>query len=246
MSTLAQYEQISIVNKLAAAVLIVSITAYYNWQEHVQPKLTTIEQKTEELQKLKDDQKRLASSLIDPVSLDEEINQANREYKKMIELLPTEPAIEKVLNDFAGLTRITGIEMKEFMPSMNRKTADQKDTNKNSPSESTDVSSVFINVNLEGSFSSILSFLDMAMSLPRVLRIQDFEIENTGNILNLSQKPKLKTKIDFVTYFQGSNNRQTSMPEKEPKISESTKATSGKENSRGKSLSAKGQTGAEE
>lgn len=227
MSTMFQYEQISPLNKIIVALAAMGGTYYWYWQELIIPKMEMIQTKREELNQLKGEQKQLAQSLINPISLEEEISQANREFKKLVELLPDEPATEKILNDFASLSRITGVEMREFMPTPQKPSADTASVSRNTPEQtkSTNLqvegtSSLAIGVKLNGSFSSVVSFLDMAMSLPRVIRIEDFEMSNPEKKLNLSQRPKLAFVGQFSAFFQTSKSEGAGQPQTPAKAPE--------------------------
>lgn len=227
MSTLSnQYEQLAPITKFGIALALIATIAWYSWDEFITPKQATLTIKQEELNTITNELKD-ANTLISPVSMEEELNKANREYKKMIELLPDEPAIEKILNDFASLSRLTGVEIREFMPvtstsaggipgaaGMTSGTPGTMTYNAPyagaapmpAPGVDEDTNSITITLKLQGTFSSMVSFMDMAMSLPRVIRIQDFEILHEDRELKLVQRPKLSFTGKFTAYFQRNLN----------------------------------------
>ena len=211
----SQYEQLPPIAKLLIAAAAMGGTFYWYWEEIIVPKGLLVQEKQRELDTLTADLKAFSESLVSPLTLEEELNRANRDYKKMIELLPIEPAVEKVLNDFASLSRITATEIREFMPNVelngsNQNTGNISQQSNNTapaigmeaPGSSADVNSVAIGLKLNGTFTSLVSFLDLAMSLPRVIRIKDFEITNTEKELKLTQRPKLAFNGKFFAYFQ--------------------------------------------
>jgi len=224
MATLSsQYEQLPPIARLGLSLLLMAVVAWYVWDDMVMPKQEILTAKNDELTKIVNEL-RDSNTLVSPVSMEEELNKANREYKKMIELLPDEPAIEKILNDFASLSRLSGVEIREFMPVTPPSAAAAQGapiTGVSAPttdpallqtvSVDEDTSSITISVKLQGTFSSMVSFMDMAMSIPRVIRIQDFEILHEDRELKLVQRPKLSFTGKFTAYFQRGTNTKRSV-----------------------------------
>jgi Tfp pilus assembly protein PilO len=229
-----QYEQLSPITRLGIAMLLIALCGWYSWDEFIVPKQEALLVKQDELDKISNELKD-SNTLVSPVSMEEELNKANREYKKMIELLPDEPAVEKILNDFASLSRLSGVEIREFMPMtlppgqanmaggitpgvntvVNYTTQPSSTLPINTIGVDEDTNSITISVKLQGTFSSMVSFMDMAMSLPRVIRIQDFEIIHEERELKLVQRPKLSFTGKFTAYFQrGLGADKTAVAEK--------------------------------
>lgn len=222
------YEQTPIAAKFFGALFIIGTSAYVSWEEFVVPKISVIEEKMLEQEKIENDLKEINKDFISPVTMEEELSAANREFKKLIELLPQEPSVDRVLNDFASLSRLTGTEIREFRPGselsatstlgqigqanpqpvpLQTQTGNNNNAGQNPAIiEMEDTNAIALNLKMFGTFTAVVSFLDMAMALPRVVRIQDFEIVNTNRELKLTQKPKLTFNGVFHAYFQKQNS----------------------------------------
>jgi Tfp pilus assembly protein PilO len=259
----AQYDQLPPIVKISAALIILAATGYTSWSEKIVPKQDSLAEKTSQLEALTQKLKSISNSLESPLSLEEELAKANREFKKLLDLLPAEAAIERVLNDFASISRIAGTEIREFTPAGDSKTGDARSTEPKPPSTGTgtgtgnssaaenspDANTAKIAVKMNGSFSSIVSFIDQAMSLQRIVRIQDFEIINSETNLKLTQRPKLTFSGNFIAYFQkqAPDKLSSAQPESSnttkaaPALSEkSNKAEDDSDDAGKKSMSAKG------
>jgi Tfp pilus assembly protein PilO len=206
--------------KLLGALLFVAGTSYMAWEEFMVPKLAVIEEKEQNRAAIEAELKTLNNSLVSPVSLEEELSLANREFRRLVELLPQDSSVDRVLNDFASLSRVTGTEIREFTPSAElnalatiggngqitpppavNPTAQTANQNK-AVVELEETNAIGLQMKMLGTFPAIVSFLDMAMAIPRVVRIQDFEIVNTDKEVKLTQKPKLTFNGLFYAYFQ--------------------------------------------
>lgn len=211
----SQYEQLPPIAKLLIATVFMGGTFYWYWEEIIVPKNLLVQEKQLELDTLTAELKALSEKIVSPITIEEELSRANRDFKKLIELLPLEPAVERVLNDFASLSRLTATEIREFMPNVELTFSNQNTENMSqqpnnpapaigmeAPGTTSDVNSVAIGLKLNGTFTSLVSFLDLAMGLPRVIRIKDFEITNTEKELKLTQRPKLAFNGKFFAYFQ--------------------------------------------
>jgi len=220
-----KYEQTPIAAKFFGALFIIGSSAYVSWEEFVVPKVIVIEEKLREQEKMENELKEINKDFISPVTMEEELSAANREFKKLIELLPQEPSVDRVLNDFASLSRLTGTEIREFRPGselsasttlgqantqplpVQIQTGNNNNAGQNSAIiEMEDTNAIGLNMKMFGTFTALVSFLDMAMALPRVVRIQDFEIINTDREVKLTQKPKLTFNGVFHAYFQKPNS----------------------------------------
>ncbi|MEN9824925.1 MAG: Pilus assembly protein PilO [Pseudomonadota bacterium] len=219
---LKKYEQFPVAFKLLGAIGIVAFSGYMAWEEFSVPKIAILEEKISELQKIEDELKILNRDFVSPVTLDEELAVANREFKRLVELLPQDASVDRVLNDFASLARVTGTEIREFVPSAELTLTamtpqgvpippppviQPQNNNPNNQQnkavvELEDSNAIGLQMKMFGTFPAIVSFLDMAMTLPRVVRIQDFEIVNTDKDLKLTQKPKLTFTGLFHAYYQ--------------------------------------------
>ncbi|MEN9809336.1 MAG: Pilus assembly protein PilO [Pseudomonadota bacterium] len=215
-----QYEQFPIAFKLLGALLFVAGTSYMAWEEFMVPKLVVIEEKEQNRTTIEAELKALNNSLVSPVSLEEELSLANREFRRLVELLPQDSSVDRVLNDFASLSRVTGTEIREFIPSAelnalatiggNGQAVVQPTGNTNTQTanqnkavvELEETNAIGLQMKMQGTFPAIVSFLDMAMAIPRVVRIQDFEIINADKEVKLTQKPKLTFNGLFYAYFQ--------------------------------------------
>lgn len=199
-----EYQQLPPVLKLLISAAICGLAGFYLYTETIEPKEITLIEKKTELTKLEDELKSISTTIITPITLEEELAQANREHKKILEQLPAEPSIEKILNEFASISRLTGTEIVEFVPtSEGNNQQSQIQTAGSIPQSSIDeTNSSDISLKMSGTFTSIVSFLDMAMSIPRVIRMGDFEFVNQEKELKLVQRPKLEFNGKFVAYFQ--------------------------------------------
>ncbi|MEY4065069.1 MAG: Pilus assembly protein PilO [Pseudomonadota bacterium] len=255
----AQYDQLPPIVKISAALIILAATGYTSWSEKIIPKQESLAEKTSQLEALTQKLKSISNSLESPLSLEEELAKANREFKKLLDLLPAEAAIERVLNDFASISRIAGTEIREFTPAGDSKSGDARSTEPKPPSTGTgnssaaetspDANTAKIAVKMNGSFSSIVSFIDQAMSLQRIVRIQDFEINNSETNLKLTQRPKLTFSGNFIAYFQkqapdkisGTQPDSSNTAKTAPALSEkSSKSEDDSDDPGRKSMSAKG------
>ncbi|NBW80201.1 hypothetical protein EBR21_00455 [bacterium] len=225
---LKKYEQFPVAFKLLGAIGLVAFSGYIAWDEFVVPKLAVLDEKIAEQTKIEDELKILNKDFVSPVTLDEELAVANREFKRLVELLPQDASVDRVLNDFASLARVTGTEIREFVPSAELTLTpaagqgvvvpppgtqqNNNQNNQNNPNnkqqegkaivELEDSNAIGLQMKMFGSFPAVVSFIDMAMTLPRVVRIQDFEIVNPDKELKLTQKPKLTFTGLFYAFYQ--------------------------------------------
>lgn len=215
-----QYEQSPFVAKLFGALVLIGGSTYYAWDEYITPKVYIIEGKDAEKTKIEDELKAINRDFVSPVSMEEELTVANREFKKLVESLPQDSSLDRVLNDFASLSRVTGSEIREFKPGSELKALPDptkpQPTNQIVPppqnnnindkgtavKELDDVNAIGIQVKMFGTFTALISFLDLAMSMPRVVRLQDFQIVNPEKQIKLTQRPKLTFSGFFYAYFQ--------------------------------------------
>jgi Tfp pilus assembly protein PilO len=211
----SQYDQLPPFLKIILALGIVAGTGYYYWTDIVIPKEETLVSKRDELEKLTMKLKSISNSLESPLSLEEELAKANRDFKKLLDLLPSETAIERVLNDFASISRITGTEIREFTPSSDGKFSNATAGSAGPANSSPDASSSKISVKMNGTFSSIVSFIDQAMTLQRIVRLQDFEISNPDASLKLTQRPKLTFSGNFFAFYQKQPSERMPTPQTE-------------------------------
>jgi Tfp pilus assembly protein PilO len=243
----AQYDQLPPFLKIILALGMVVGTSYYYWTDIVIPKEETLVSKKEELEKLTVKLKSISNSLESPLSLEEELAKANRDFKKLLDLLPSETAIERVLNDFASISRITGTEIREFTPAFDGKVSNATAGSAGPANSSPDANSAKIAVKMNGTFSSIVSFIDQAMTLQRIVRIQDFEISNPDASLKLTQRPKLSFAGNFFAFYQKQPSERAPTPQSEgssvPASNSANRDSNNEdslENSGQKSMSAKG------
>ncbi|MEY2987768.1 MAG: hypothetical protein RJB13_1289 [Pseudomonadota bacterium] len=198
------YQQLPPIVKLLVGMTICALAAFYLYTETIEPRQITLSEKQEKLTNLEEQLKSISVKIVTPISLEEELAKSNREFKKILEQLPSEPSIEKILNEFASISRLTGTEIQEFVPANERKEIRPvSQPNNAATSTATDeTNSSDISLKMSGTFTSIVSFLDMAMTIPRVIRMGDFEIKNQEKELKLVQRPKLEFTGNFVAYFQ--------------------------------------------
>ena len=221
-----KYEQLPLAAKFFGGLFIIAVSGYLAWEEFVVPKQTVLEEKMSDLEKVESELKTINKDFISPSAMEEELASANREFRKLIELLPQEPSVDRVLNDFASLSRVTGTEIREFVPSaelnanstispggqfiaqstqVSQSNNNAGDPSKNAIIDLQDTNAIGLKLKMFGTFTAVVSFLDMAMALPRVVRIQDFEIANAEKDFKLTQKPKLTFNGLFHAYFQKPN-----------------------------------------
>lgn len=220
-----KYEQLPGAVKFFGGLLIIATSGYLAYEEFVIPKQAVLDERLNELEKVEGELKSLNKDFVSPSAMEEELSAANREFRKLIELLPQEPSVDRVLNDFASLARVTGTEIREFVPSSELNATNtvpqggqfiggaspqQQQNNSGDAAKSAiidlqDTNAVGLKLKMFGTFTAVVSFLDLAMALPRVVRVQDFEIVNSEKEMKLSQKPKLTFSGLFHAYFQKPN-----------------------------------------
>lgn len=207
------YQQLPPAVKLLLSVVICGVVSYYFYIESIEQREYTLAEKQESLQSLEAELKQISSTIITPITLEEELARANREHKKILEQLPAEASIEKILNEFASISRLTGTEIHEFMPASDKTTEPNTAQGTEPKLETDETNSNEISLKMSGTFTSVVSFLDMAMSIPRVIRMSDFELKNAEKELKLVQRPKLEFNGKFIAYFQRNAMKLTQEPE---------------------------------
>lgn len=205
------YQQLPPIAKLFIGLTICGATAFYLYTEQIEPKEQTLNEQEQKLQSLDDELKQISATIITPITLEEELARANREHKKILEQLPEEPSIEKILNEFASISRLTGTEIHEFIQTseMTQQSAQGQSATTNSAPTGDETISTEVALKMSGTFTSIVSFLDLAMTIPRVIRMEDFEFKNQEKELKLVQRPKLEFNGKFVAYFQKNKPNKT-------------------------------------
>lgn len=211
------YQQLPPAAKLLLSVAICGAVSYYFYIESIEPKEFTLTERQTSLTSLEMELKKISSTIITPVALEEELANANREHKKMLEQLPAEPSIENILNEFASISRITGTEIHEFMPASDNKLSSQTSIDETNSNE--------ISLKMSGTFTSIVSFLDVAMSIPRVIRMSDFELRNAEKELKLVQRPKLEFNGKFIAFFQRNASKVNTKPDNSTAFNENKNKT---------------------
>lgn len=207
-----EYQQLPPIARFILGVLVCGLVFYYFYGESIEPRSETLEEKKQAIEKLEIEFKQISAAIITPITLEEELTKANREHKKILEQLPTEPSIEKILNEFASISRLTGTEINEFMPEKKNSTSATPVQETTAAESSSETSSSEISLKMSGTFTSIVSFLDMTMTIPRVIRMSDFELINPEKELKLVQRPKLEFNGKFLAYFQ-KNPRPATQPD---------------------------------
>lgn len=225
MASLAEeYQQLPPIVKFLIGLTAVGLTAFYLYTETIEPREFDLKDKQQSLTELENQLKQISSTIINPITMEEELARANREHKKILEQLPTEPSVEKILNEFAAISRLTGTEIQEFIPTPDQNNS-QTTVQSNPESQSNtgdETSSSEIALKMSGTFTAIVSFLDMAMTIPRVIRMDDFEFKNTEKELKLVQRPKLEFNGKFLAYYQKNK------PAKSPELAELAESSENK------------------
>lgn len=197
-----EYQQLPPITRFVLGLLVCGLVFYYFYGESIEPRSITLDEKIQEIERLELELKQISAAIINPITLEEELAKANREHKKILEQLPAEPSIEKILNEFASISRLTGTEIKEFMPEEKSVASATQVQGTPETDGSSETESSQISLKMSGTFTSIVSFLDMSMTIPRVIRMSDFELVNPEKELKLVQRPKLEFNGKFLAYFQ--------------------------------------------
>jgi Tfp pilus assembly protein PilO len=178
--------------KILILIVLCALSAAYSWYESVEPAFAAHQMVVEEMAQLDGEVESLNKAGQNIVAVESELRKADEEIALLLDLLPSDPEIDRVLNYFATASKETGVELQEFVPedAAKKKEVDAAAAQATPPvapkppekapvvppppTAADEVTRTLVTVKLTGSFSQITAFLDRVLGLPRVLRVASF------------------------------------------------------------------------
>jgi len=193
-----RYRRLPLQFKLLILFLATGGAAGYGWMTNVDPALENVKVAEGENEALEMEIANLNKAGRNIVAVEAELRKADEDIAALLDLLPGEPEVDRVLGYFAIASKETGVEVKDFVPinvegaptpapvstpppvTEPGKPDDPSKMNAlNAPPPVDDsVMNTVINVKLQGSFAQMALFFDRVLGLPRVIRLTSFELKN--------------------------------------------------------------------
>jgi Tfp pilus assembly protein PilO len=226
-----RYSALSTQNKLIILCVLGCATAYFSYIESVESAQTALTDAKAADEQLMNDLEKHASTGQSITALETQKIKAEEEFSALLELVPKDVEVEKLLASFANSANDSGVAMVKFAPlppsqqqaASNQAPPPTKGGEKNETTQSAlskdSFQRVTINVSLEGTFPQITSFFDKVLSLPRVVRIETFKMEPGTQLVSVpianagvgaktqartsyDGSPILKAESQFVAFSQ--------------------------------------------
>jgi Tfp pilus assembly protein PilO len=217
---LERYNSLSQSVKLAALAVCSLLAAYYSYDSSVVAANTEQAGALEEQTKLEEELSSISSAGQSIVALEAELKKADDEINSLVELLPPEPEVEKLLGLFSAAAKNSGVHLSEYVLE-----SGDKDKNKppaaapplptptpasgapvtlpinpievkSAPNAMDDMSDrVRIDTVIIGSYPKIVSFLDKVTSFTRVIRVAsvNFNLNTIMEDIGPSAPPSIVT-----------------------------------------------------
>lgn len=113
---LEQYRRIPIQLKLVVLLLLTALVGAYSYYESVEMAIENLKKAEEEMAELDKQVESLNAAGQNIVAVQSEMRKADEEIAMLLDLLPAESEMERVLGFFAAAAKETGVEIKEFEP----------------------------------------------------------------------------------------------------------------------------------
>jgi Tfp pilus assembly protein PilO len=230
-----KYRSIPLQAKAVVLVLVLAASGYYSYDLHIVPALANLEAANAEMASQTQEVESLNQAGQNIVAVNSDIRKADEEINAMLDLLPVDPEMDRVLSYFASAAKETGVDIREFEPSS--ATQEASGTPPAAPSATApaasgaasgspapaatassaaaaaapvadqNVDKIPLKISLHGSFPQIVAFFDRILGLPRIIRLENFEFKNEGGMA----APRLDT-------LPRSNVPETSSEPESPKL----------------------------
>ena len=229
-----RYKTIDIKLKLLLLLGMCGLVGYYSYEESAIGAEQGYEAAKFDAEKLDAEVAALSKSGQSVVAIEAELRKSDAEITNLLELLPSDSELDRVLGYFAIAARETGVEIKEFLPvEEGNGSASNSDgappagpvpgavvdpgRTKDAPSvpgaekgaspvRSLPVSTSKLKVVLVGSFPQIVTFFDKTLSLPRILKIDSYTMKtNETDAKKLAASPRLNVEANYVAFSQKLN-----------------------------------------
>jgi len=191
------YRKLPIQLKLALLLLLTSAAAAYSYYESVEPAFAAHQAALDEMDTLEQEIEKLNKAGQSIVAIETELRKADEDISLLLDLLPGDPEVDRVLGYFATASKETGVEIRDFEPeaaggvgAQGAPTPPAPNDKKESDTPAVEhVSKTPIKLKLHGSFVQLTSFLDRVLGLPRVIRVVSFDFKAAGGSDKAKETP---------------------------------------------------------
>lgn len=219
---LARLRALSAKAKLLILLAITGLCGFIGYTDAIEPAHTALDSAKAEDDQLSKELEGLSKASKSVVTIEGELKKIDEDLKLLMESLPTEAELEKVLGYLATSAKETGSDLREFKPidsaaanpnggqiptaiatpvSLLDSAAKPSNIAPVAPSAMDTVSQVRFNIVVSGYYSQVVSFFDRVLSLPRVMRLETFTIKSETPA-RLSTMPRVIVEAGFVAFTQ--------------------------------------------
>jgi Tfp pilus assembly protein PilO len=190
--------------KIVVAILLICGSGYYSWDKRIPPARKRLESAQRESASLDNEIAQLRQQLQSLEALQEQLQIAENSLRGLLQFLPTDMEIAKLLANFSERARMTAVEIKQFLPgtpnviiqrsspppsgntggggagnpnSGGGGNTSNQSSQSNSGLASSPMSQVPVKVSAVGTYHEIVQFLDKMMELPRIIKIENFVLQ---------------------------------------------------------------------
>jgi Tfp pilus assembly protein PilO len=186
--------------KILILFLLTAATAYYSYVESVEPALAAHQTARDEMSSLEKELENLNQAGQSIVAVETELRKADEDITLLLDLLPGDPEVDRVLGYFASAAKETGVDIREFEPQDGNEPkagAEGTPSPENLPPTPVapegaaakggtasqvavaeeNVTKTPIKLKLHGTFAQLTTFLDNVLGLPRVMRVASFDFQ---------------------------------------------------------------------
>lgn len=218
---LARLRALSAKAKLLILLAITGLCGFMGYTDAIEPAHAALDSAKAEDDQLSKELEGLSKASKSVVTIEGELKKIDEDLKLLMESLPTEAELEKVLGYLATSAKETGSDLREFKPidsavnpsgpqppaaiatpvSLLDSAAKPSNIAPVAPSAMDTVSQVRFNIVVSGYYSQVVSFFDQVLSLPRVMRLETFTIKSETPA-RLSTMPRVIVEAGFVAFTQ--------------------------------------------
>lgn len=216
--------------KLLVLLVLCIAAGYYGYEDWISTAQSAYDAAKLDAEKMDEEIVTVSKAGQSIVAIEAELRKSDAEISGLLELLPMDSELDRVLGYFATAAKETGIEMREFLPGEDSasKAAEaeksaispapanaqtnppKKDevppTEKASPAKVLPVNTTKLKVTLIGTFPQIVSFFDSTLSMPRILKIESYTMKSEQkDAKTFVRDPKLLVEVNYVAYYQKLN-----------------------------------------